>query len=101
MRVFALGFVAVTLALASLAALSCESSSSPTGSGDAGSALPSADGAVCACATPDCLPNCADLVPCAIVCVDGSIRDWVDPCGNVDYAETCPNGCADAATACQ
>jgi len=97
--------VAVVLALASLASLvlaplSCESTSSPSGS-DGGSTIPTEDGAICSCGTPDCLPNCSDLPACKLECVsDGSaVRiNWVDPCGNTQFTQACPNGCTDAAT---
>jgi hypothetical protein len=101
--------VAVVLALASapslllvaISPLSCESTTSPSDSSDSGgSTIPTEDGAVCACANPDCLPNCSDLPTCKLVCVNdssGAKIDWLDPCGNTDYVQACANGCTDAA----
>ena len=87
-----------TLAL-SLALLACENGSpSSQDSGPPGSAFPEEDGALCACATPDCLPNCGDLPPCKLECSQESSLDWVDSCGGLQYAQACPNGCADAST---
>jgi hypothetical protein len=96
--------LAIALALAGFGGLSlaCESTSSPS-EPDAGSTfVPTEDGATCACATPDCLPNCSTLPACKLVCVMGSTGaavDWVDSCGNVQYTQACANGCADAAPA--
>jgi hypothetical protein len=103
----ALFAVSLTALAASIAVISCESTSSPGGAPDGGSITPMLDGAVCACATPDCLPGCSDLPACKLTCISGegeeggATREWIDPCGNSDYAQTCPNGCADAATLCQ
>ena len=72
--------------------------SAPPGEPDSGSTTPTEDGAVCACATPDCLPNCSDLPPCKLECVDGVTLRWVDSCGMVQYAQSCPSGCQDAAS---
>jgi hypothetical protein len=97
-------FVALVLALsllpllAALATTSCESSSSPSGSDAGGTIVPTADGAVCGCASPDCLPNCSDLPSCKVVCENGETIIWVDPCGKTQYAEACANGCVDAAS---
>ena len=84
-----------------LAALGCESSSTPSAASPDGSITPTEDGAACGCQTPDCLPNCSDLPVCKLVCVDGVTLDWVDSCGTTDYAQACDAGCADAAAVCQ
>jgi hypothetical protein len=85
-----------------LAIVACESSSSPPEPDASGTVAPTNDGSVCACASPDCLPNCKDLPPCTLECVDGLKLAWVDPCGNTQYAENCDAGCTDAGTpACQ
>ncbi len=60
-----------------------------------GSTTPTEDGAVCACATPDCLPNCASLPACKQVCAGGGVLDWVDSCGHTQYAQACVGRCAD------
>ena len=62
MRIFEARLVralALLAALAFLVAQGCETSSTPSAPVD-GSTAPSQDGAVCACQTPDCLPNCSD-----------------------------------------
>jgi hypothetical protein len=91
MRIVAMVFVLRSLPL--LAVLSCQSAASPAGSDAGGTTIPSEDGAVCSCASPDCLPNCSDLPACKIECVLGERLAWVDPCGNTNYAEPCTNGC--------
>jgi hypothetical protein len=83
---------------AALLSLVVGCTSAPPSEPDAGSTTPTEDGAVCACATPDCLPNCSDLPPCTLECFGGVTLRWVDPCGMVDYAQNCPSGCLDAAT---
>jgi hypothetical protein len=80
----------------SLAIFAC--TTAPPGEPDAGSIVPTEDGAVCSCATPDCLPNCSDLPACTLTCYEGVTLRWVDPCGNVQYAQNCPSGCQDAAS---
>jgi hypothetical protein len=72
--------------------------SAPPAEPDSGSTTPTEDGAVCGCATPDCLPNCNDLPVCQLECADGVTLRWVDPCGMVQYAQNCPSGCLDAAS---
>jgi hypothetical protein len=97
MRIAAVGLLLASLSSVPLIAFSACNGATTAGSPDAsGSTTPSQDGAVCACATPDCLPNCSDLPACKVVCEEGGTRDWIDPCGNVDYAQACPNGCTDA-----
>jgi hypothetical protein len=108
--------LAVVLALGSLGSLgslaaigglslSCESTSSPSAPDASSAFVPTEDGATCACATPDCLPNCSALPTCKLVCVVGStgaVLDWIDSCGTVQYTQACPTGCADAGPdACQ
>src|SRR5580658_6742620 len=92
---------AVALVLASLSAVPLITSSACNGSTtdpDAGgSTMPTEDGAVCGCATPDCLPNCSDLPACKLVCSAAGTVDWIDHCGLVNYAQACVAGCADAA----
>jgi hypothetical protein len=83
--------------------LACESTSSPSNPDAGGTIVPMDDGATCACASPDCLPNCSQLPACKLVCQtssSGAVLAWVDPCGGVQYSQACANGCADAA-ACQ
>jgi hypothetical protein len=80
----------------SLAIFAC--TTAPPGEPDAGSIVPTEDGAACSCATPDCLPNCSDLPACTLTCYEGVTLRWVDPCGNVQYAQNCPSGCQDAAS---
>lgn len=90
---------------APLLLLSCESSSSPPAPDASSTIVSTEDGAICACATPDCLPNCSDLPACKIECVteaSGTLLDWVDPCGTVQYTQACTTGCSDAApSTCQ
>jgi hypothetical protein len=98
------------LLLAPLILLSACSSSSGPSSGDVDGAapLPTQDGAVCACATPDCLPNCSNLPPCMLFCENGAdggmaLLEYIDPCGHIDFTQQCTASCAaDASTpACQ
>ena len=91
-------FLSSVAALAALGVFSCNgSTSSEEDSG--GSTTPMNDGAICACATPDCLPNCNDLPACKLECTPEGTRDWVDPCGQTQYTQVCPYGCNDAAPA--
>ena len=93
---------AAFIVLVALALAGCESTSSPPDPDASGTSTPTRDGAVCACATPDCLPNCSALPACTIQCVGGVKVVWVDPCGNTQYVQSCMNGCTDASTAgCQ
>jgi hypothetical protein len=89
----------VTLALfvALFAPLACQSASSPSEPDASDGTLPTEDGAVCACASPDCLPNCSHLPACKLECTNGVKIDWLDPCGHTQYTQSCPNGCTDAA----
>ncbi len=105
-----LRLVALVMAVAALAPLTsaCTSDSSPSTPDSGGNVFPTEDGALCACATPDCLPNCSDLPQCKVVCENGNDADlgaavtFSDSCGNIDYVQACASGCADAATpACQ
>jgi len=84
-------------------------SSSSDASSD-GSILPVEDGAVCGCASPDCLPNCIDLPACKVECTSetngvgdgGDLLVWLDPCGKIQFTQPCPNGCTEASPAkCQ
>ena len=80
-----------------LSLVSCTTQSAPPPTEDSGGTiLPEADGAVCACASPDCLPNCSDLPACKVVCNSVGSLVWTDACGNIQYVENCANGCVDA-----
>lgn len=87
-------FLSSVAALAALGVFSCNGSTSTAPEG--GSTTPTEDGAICACATPDCLPNCNDLPACKLECTDEGTRIWVNPCGTIQYAQVCANGCTDA-----
>ncbi len=97
-------FSLVAVVNAPLALVACNGSATP-GAPDAGGGGRSAvDGALCGCATPDCLPSCSDLPACTLVCKPdvggdaGATLDWVDPCGLTQYAQACAGGCTDAGT---
>jgi hypothetical protein len=96
MRIAALVVVVASLlAVPPIAFSACGGSPSAPDAG--GSTRPTQDGTVCGCATPDCLPSCADLPACKLVCTAEGTREWVDPCGVVSYAQACASGCVDAA----
>lgn len=78
--------------------VACESSSTPPAPDASGVIVPTADGAECACATPDCLPNCKALPACWLVCTSEGTITWNDACGNIQYVQSCANGCTDAST---
>lgn len=92
-------FVTAAAGLSSVA--SCNNASSASQDGG-GSTFPVADGQLCACQTPECLPNCSDLPVCVLTCTDengpdgGATLLWLDPCGKTQYAQVCAPGCADA-----
>jgi hypothetical protein len=89
----------ITVVLGSLAvapALVLGACNGATTSPDAGgSTTPTQDGALCACATPDCLPSCSDLPVCKLKCAGEGVLQWVDSCGNIDYAQACAPSCLD------
>ena len=112
MRIAALLLTLVPLTSIPLAALpaGCGGAVTPTNEDAGGSTFPVEDGAACGCASPDCVPNCSDLPPCKLECTadfdadttgdgggaGGATLVWVDSCGVIQYAESCPNGCQGA-----